>query len=46
MALLTVTPAAGAHTTKGRIVLKQRLGDIEAGGITWRFVEGSSAGMK
>jgi len=38
-ALLTVTVPEGPRRTPGRIILRQRRGNIQAGGITWRFVE-------
>jgi len=41
-AVLTVTAAKGLRRTAGRITLKQRLGKIDAGRITWRFIDGPS----
>ena len=38
-ALLTVTLADGQPSSEGRITLKQRFRDIEAGRITWCFVD-------
>jgi hypothetical protein len=46
-ARLTVTLPATADSAKGQIILKQRLGNVGVGGLTWRLVDrrGTQEGM-
>lgn len=38
-ARLTITLPSAADAVKGRIILKQRLGNLHVGGLTWRLVD-------